>query len=76
VIKVIGNIGKVFFFPITMASQTNSTSVDSLFPELLFGLLGHIGGAFVRDTVAHDDALIINPVQLSPLVDWIAPPER
>ncbi|KAG7673809.1 hypothetical protein Ndes2437B_g01982 [Nannochloris sp. 'desiccata'] len=52
---------------------TNNSGVSNLLPELLLGLLGHIGGAFVSGS---NDTSDLGIPTLSKAVDWITLPER
>lgn len=60
-----------------LASQdANSSGVSNLLPELLLGLLGHTGGAFVCDEGDQGPATRSGIPKLSNAVDWITAPER
>lgn len=52
---------------------TDNAGVSNLLPELLLGLLGHTGGAFVSGS---DDTSELGIPKLSKAVDWITLPER
>jgi hypothetical protein len=52
---------------------TNNSAVSNLLPELLLGLLGHTGCAFVA---VPNDASEPGIPTLSKAVDWITLPER
>ena len=60
------------------APSNSSSNLSNLFPELLLGLLGHTGGAFVAATIEGSDPS--SPENsfptLSPAVDWVTVPER
>jgi len=54
----------------------SDTVLNNILPELLLGMMGHTGGAFVVDTqrVPHNDK--IPAPHLSTVVDWVTPAER
>jgi hypothetical protein len=53
-----------------------TSEVSNLLPELLLGLLGHTGGAFVSKPSGSGDASEPGIPTLSNAVDWITLPER
>lgn len=55
---------------------TNNSGVTNLLPELLLGLLGHTGGAFVCENEGGRAPSEAGMPKLSNTVDWITLPER
>jgi hypothetical protein len=57
-------------------NYNSNSGVSNLLPELLLGLLGHTGGAFVSKPSGCDDANELGIPTLSNAIDWITLPER
>ena len=57
-------------------NELPTSGVSNLLPELLLGLLGHTGGAFVSKPSGSNDASEPGVPTLSNAVDWITLPER
>ena len=58
------------------AVNGSTSGVSNLLPELLLGLLGHTGGAFVTGAAAQSENAETGVPKLSNAVDWITLPER
>ena len=54
----------------------NNSGVANLLPELLLGLLGHTGGAFVCENEGERGPSQAGMPKLSNTVNWITLPER